>query len=446
MQSNPSRTRGLSHLSLPAAVLWVATAASVAGCTSGESDRSDGSSRATAGTGGTPADCAAPPCGGGGAAGVGPDAGSSLEYPPVDRVVDAMVLANQWFMHRHPDPGDPAPGNRPSNLWTRAVYYEGLLALYALVPEASYYEYAVEWGNDNDWSLRDLFEPDHADPQCAGQTYIDLYQLDDGNHPEWIRDITASIDAMVTSPVVDSWTWIDALQMSMPVFVRLGVLDHDTAYFEKMWQLYSYTRDTEGGGLFNSESGLWWRDADFSPGGTYLTTPNGEDIHWSRGNGWVMAALARTLDWLPASDPHRVTYEDDLRAMAEALMQVQRDDGFWNTSLVDPTHCADQDRSDEDGPETSGTALFTYGIAWGIRSGLLDESRFGPLVIDAWNGLAGTALHPDGMLGYIQSTGVQPCDPEGSGDLGYDVVPNHDDFGVGCFLLAGSEIARLAQP
>jgi unsaturated rhamnogalacturonyl hydrolase len=156
-----------------------------------------------------------------------------------------------------------------------------------------------------------------------------------------------------------------------------------------------------------------------------------------------MAAHARTLDLLPAGDPRRAATQDDLRAMAGALLQVQRDDGFWNTSLIDPVHCSDQNRPDEDGPQTSATAWFTYGIAWAIRTGFLDESRLGPDVVNAWNGLVSTALHPDGTLGYLQATGAQPCDPDGSGDLAYGVVPHHDDVGVGCFLLAGSEVARL---
>ena len=426
-------------------LLCFSVASDTLGCVDGAVDRSDDASASAGGTAGAPADCVRASCAGGENAGNDSGTGNHFSTPPVDGVVEAMVRANEWFIDRHPDPGEPAPGDRPSNLWTRAVYYEGLLALYALVPDPRYIDYAVEWGNDNDWSLRDLADPDHADPQCAGQTYIDLYLLDGGNHPEWIEDISASIDAMVASPFVGSWTWIDALHMSMPVFARFGVLREDATYFEKMWQLYSYTRDTEGGGLFNPTSGLWWRDADFSPGGTYLKSPSGVDIHWSRGNGWVLSALARTLDLLPGDDPHRQTYENDLRATAAAVRRVQREDGFWNTSLLDPTHCAALDLPNEDGPETSGTALFTYGIAWAIRNGLLEEADYGPVVINAWNGLVGTALHPDGMLGYIQSTGVQPCEPGGSGELGYDAVPTHEDFGVGCFLLAGSEVARLAQ-
>jgi hypothetical protein len=67
------------------------------------------------------------------------------------------------------------------------------------------------------------------------------------------------------------------------------------------------------------------------------------------------------------------------------------------------------------------------------------------VVIKAWNGLAGTALQSSGLVGYIQSTGNRPCQRESDDPgLGATIIPNFDDFGVGCFLLAGSEVAKLA--
>jgi rhamnogalacturonyl hydrolase YesR len=354
-----------------------------------------------------------------------------------------MQRANAWFMNQHPDPGAPAPGDRPSNLWTRAVYYEGLMALYQLDPEPAFKQYAVDWGSANNWGLRNGVMSDNADAQCAGQTYIDLYQLDGSSNPERIADIQASLDLMVSAADTGAWTWIDAIQMSMPTFARLGALTGDSAYYDQMWGLYSHTRNTEGGGLFDEATGLWWRDADYAPGGTYTQSPNGIDIYWSRGNGWVIAALARVLDKLPAGDAHRSQYEQDLQAMASALVPLQRDDGFWNTSLLDPMHCAAKGLPDEDGPETSGTALFAFGIGWGIRNGLLSESDYGAPLLRAWDALSQTALHDDGFLGYVQSTGAEPCDPDGERGLGADITPNFDDYGVGCFLLAGSELAKL---
>ena len=119
--------------------------------------------------------------------------------------------------------------------------------------------------------------------------------------------------------------------------------------------------------------------------------------------------------------------------MAAALVPLQRPDGFWNVSLEDST--------DFGGPETSGTAMFTYGMAWGINHGVLKRGTYLPVVTRAWHALSSKALHPDGFLGYVQGTGKQPSDGQPGG---YDHRPDFDDFALGAFLLAGSEVYILA--
>jgi len=151
----------------------------------------------------------------------------------------------------------------------------------------------------------------------------------------------------------------------------------------------------------------------------------------------------RVLDLLPAGDSHRATYVADLQSLAGALPAIQRSDGFWNESLLDPSHCKSIGLDGQDGPETSGTALFAYGLAWGIRQGLLDSASYGAPLANAWKGLVGIALQSDGRLGYVQSTGDRPCTD--SAALGPTKLANFDDYGVGAFLLAGGEVYRLAD-
>jgi rhamnogalacturonyl hydrolase YesR len=351
--------------------------------------------------------------------------------PARDAVLAKLRLANTHFMAEWPDPGKPIVTNRsrPSNIWTRGVYYEGLMALYAIDRDASYYDYAVRWGDAHHWGLRNGIRTRNADDQCCGQTYIDLYQIDP--KPERLRDIQADIDAVVAGDRNDDWTWIDAIQMAMPVYAKLGVVKKDPRYWEKAYEIYTYTKTKQGGsGLYNADEHLWWRDKDFLPP---YKEPNGQNCYWSRGNGWVFAAIARMLDIMPKDAPHRAEYETMLRDMAGALAAVQRDDGFWNCSLHDPTHFG--------GKETSGTALFTYGMAWGVRNGVLPADKYVPVIAKAWHGMATEALHPDGFLGYVQGTGKEPKDSQ---PTTYDKKPDFDDFGLGCFLLAGTEVYQLA--
>jgi unsaturated rhamnogalacturonyl hydrolase len=326
----------------------------------------------------------------------------------------AMKLVNEYWIRTHTDPGD--------NGWARATYFEGDLAMYQVFSEVKYFQYAVSWGDVNRWGLMGGTSTRFADNQCAGQVYIDLYRM--APVPQRIADITTSITNMVNSPANDDWYWVDAFQMAMPVFVKLGVLYKDSAYFDKMYGLYLDTKLRRG--LYNSEECLWYRDENYL---LPRTTPHGKPIYWSRGNGWVFAAHVRVLQELPADDPHWAEYLVTFQNMAAALRKVQRPDGFWNVSLADPEDFA--------GPETSGTAFFTYGLAWGIKNGYLDEATYRPVAARAWNGMVKLALHPYGFLGYIQGIGHEPASSQ---PVTYMTTA---DFGVGAFLLAGSELSRL---
>jgi len=347
-----------------------------------------------------------------------------------DTVLKYMQLANAYFMQKWPDVGKTIITNkeRPSNIWTRGVYYEGLMALHEIYPKEAYYDYAYAWAEFHEWNFRYGTANRNADDYCAAQTYIDLYNLEPD--PKKLKNTKATINMLLNTPQLDDWSWIDAIQMGMPVFAKLGVLESDNRYFEKMYQMYMFTRNEHGdNGLFNPKDGLWWRDADFDPP---YKEPNGEDCYWSRGNGWVMGALAKVLSIVPEGTPHRQQYVDDLTAMAKALVPIQRKDGFWNVSLHDPNNYG--------GKESSGTALFVYAMAYGVNNGILDKDKYLPVIEKGWNALSKEALHKNGFIGYLQSTGKEPKEGQ---PLSYDKMPDFEDYGLGCFLLAGSEIYKM---
>jgi unsaturated rhamnogalacturonyl hydrolase len=352
------------------------------------------------------------------------------KLPKKKKTMEAMTLANAYFMQKWTDVGKTIITNkeRPSNIWTRGVYYEGLMSLYKLDPKKAYLDYAVSWGEFHKWGMRNGVYTRNADDQCCGQTYIDLYLLD--KKEERIQTIKTCMDSMVRSEKVDDWSWVDAIQMAMPILAHLGVIYKDNRYYEKMFSMYDYTKNKHGdNGLFNPAEGLWWRDKDFDPP---YKTPAGKNCYWSRGNGWVVAALVRVLDILPKDAPHRAEYLNTYLTMMQSLLPLQRTDGFWNVSLTDET--------DFGGQELTGTALFVYGMAWGMNNGVLDRKKYTPVVAKAWNAMLKDCLHPNGFLGFVQSTGKMPSEGQ---PLSYDKMPDFEDFGLGCFLLAGSEVYKM---
>lgn len=360
-------------------------------------------------------------------------AGNSWAQPLKQKeVLETLTKVNGYFMKKYADYRLPSfyKKMRPSNIWTRTVYYEGLLSLYSIYPLDEYYDYAYGWADFHEWGFHRGTTTRHADNYSPGQIYLDLYRLCP-NDAEKIRKTRANINMLVNTPQVNEWWWIDAIQMGAPIFAKLGWLTGEQKYFDKMWAMYAYTRNEHGGnGMFNPKDGLWWRDQDFDPP---YKEPNGEDCYWSRGNGWVYVALTRIMDEIPADEKHRADYLADFLTMSEALKKCQREDGFWNVSLHDPDHFG--------GKELTGTSLFVCGMAWGINQGLLDRAEYLPIVEKAWNAMVKDAVHKNGFLGYVQGTGKEPKDGQ---PVTYDSVPDFEDFGTGCFLLAGSEVYKLA--
>lgn len=359
----------------------------------------------------------------------------SQKLPAAKKILQTATLANKYFMDKWPDPFKPifVPSrNRtwPSNIWTRAVYYEGLMALYSVDKKKAYYDYAVDWATKHKWNLRDGTRTRNGDNQACGQTYIDLYLVD--KKAERIDSIKASIDKMMQSTKIDDWNWVDAIQMAMPVFAKLGVIYNDKGYFNRMYEMYAFTRNKHGDkGLFNAAEGLWWRDKDFDPP---YKEPNGEDCYWSRGNGWVVAALVRILNLIPKTESHYAEYLADYKNMMQALAPLQRTDGYWNASLHDPSNFG--------GKELTGTSLFIYGMAWGINNRILDKQKYLPIVTKAWNAMTKESVHTNGFLGFVQGTGKEPKESQ---PVTYDREPDFEDFGLGCFLLAGSEVYKLKK-
>ena len=302
--------------------------------------------------------------------------------------------------------------------WTFAALYTGFMAAAATLPEPRYEEAMLQVGKQFDWKLGPRLT--HADDQAIGQTYLSLYS----NHHDanMIAPTRVQFDALMKRPDDPQnpvWWWCDALFMAPPVWTRLYKATGDKSYLQYMDREWWITSDL----LYDPQEHLYFRDA------TYLkkTEQNGKKLFWSRGNGWVMAGLARVLEQVPETYPTRQRYLDQYRQMAARVAELQGDDGLWRPGLLDAQAYPL--------PEVSGSAFFIYSLAWGIDHGILDRAVYLPIVEKGWQGLV-SHIYVDGRLGCIQPIGAAPGDFKPSSSYVY---------GVGAFLLAGSELDRIAQ-
>ena len=306
--------------------------------------------------------------------------------------------------------------------WTFATLYDGLLAASKTTGDPKYRDAVLRFSEQSNWTLIDDRFP-HADDQALGKAYMELY-LDDpkaSRKPVRMANTKEILDRLVVRPDDPDkllWWWCDALYMAPPVLSRMYVATGDRKYLDYMdrqWWLTSAS-------LYDSEQHLYFRDSKYFT----LKQANGQKLFWSRGNGWVLGGLVKVLQTMPADYPSRPKYVQQFKEMAARVASIQSKDGLWRSGLLDP--------DSYELPEVSGSAFFTYAIAYGINEHILDRATYLPVVEKSWKGML-THIYADGRLGSIQPIDAKPGMFKPSASYVY---------GVGGFLLAGSEMHRLA--
>ena len=369
---------------------------------------------------------------------------TNIQGQTPQEVLSVAQRVNDYFMKKYSDPTIPTNVGkiRPSSLWTRAVYYEGLMELYKVDAQQRYIDYTDSWADFHKWTPRNGITSCDADDQCCEQTYLDRYMMT--GQEKMIVHVKENLahqmktgnDRKANGALYGWWTWIDAIQMAMPVYSKMYRITGEQKYIDHAMRMYTWSRDTLAGGLFNTQEGLWWRDADYVPP---YKEKDGNNCYWSRGSGWVYAALVKVLEDLEAmpklskqSKKYYKSLKKDFVLMSNGLLNCQREDGFWNPSLMSEANYG--------GKELTGTALFLYGMSWGMNHGILKNKQYKPACDRAWKAMVKDAVHPDGFLGWVQGTGK---DPSAGQPLAYDKVPDFEDYGTGCFLLGAVEYYRL---
>ncbi len=341
---------------------------------------------------------------------------------PAD-VLQLMERVGDWQI-ANPDP----KGNRPRTGWIHAAYTFGAMELANLSAQPRYFAAMTGTGRANAWQLGP--RPYHADDHAIGQLYVSLYARE--RDPVMLAATRARFDTILANPAPenyehdsrlnprrsDIWTWCDALFMAPATWIGLTQVTGDPRYREFAVAQWWKTSDH----LYDREAHLYYRDNRFFP----QREANGAKIFWGRGNGWVMGGLVRVLQVLPMNHPARPRFEQQFREMADALLPLQQEDGLWRASLLDPASYPNQ--------ETSGSGFYCYAFAWGVNQGLLDRARFLPATLKAWEALA-ACVTPEGKLTHVQPVGGSPktFEPDST-----------EEYGAGAFLLAGSELYRLA--
>lgn len=330
-----------------------------------------------------------------------------------EKLKHLALKVNKYWQSNYPESGNCS--------WGRACYMLGNIAAYELTEEKEFLDYAIKWAEDNNWSFYNDadFNTVNADYQLCGQTYFKLMDIKKGIGTD--KNMLKTLEFNLSDDKCDYWWWIDAIHMALPFYNMLGTRFNDERYFEKAYKLYLNTRNERK--LYDEAESLWYRDENFLP--EVKREINGAKIFWGRGNGWVIAGLARALDEIDKDNKYYEFYKKDFCDMAKKLVTIQNDDGSFNVSFYDketyPYH------------ESSSTVLITLALFIGMRLGLIDDS-YNAAAMKGFNWLTDVALDENGKIGWCQDIAGWPSHKV-SKELSRDYV-------VGAYLMILNELKK----
>lgn len=308
--------------------------------------------------------------------------------------------------------------------WTNGAMYIGMLEWAKMSKKDKYFDFLRTIGE------KESFKPGpdkfHADDICVSQLYLELFAK--YKDSAMIKPTLERMDFILANRSTGNldfarkgnqkrWSWCDALFMAPPAYVRASRITGDSRYLDFMDEEFKATYDT----LYDKSEKLFFRDTRYKT----QKEANGEKIFWGRGNGWVIGGLCMIIDNLPENHPTRSMYIKLYQEMMERIAGIQDKKGFWHPSLLDVNSYPM--------PETSSSAFFIYGLAWGVNNGFLSAEKYKPIAQKGWKALS-SAVHSDGKLGWVQPIGADPK------SVTADMT---EVYGVGAFLMAGCEMYKL---
>lgn len=201
--------------------------------------------------------------------------------------------------------------------------------------------------------------------------------------------------------------WADDAFMAISFLSRMGTLTGDEKYFtDAATQILNYTKY-----LWCPEKNIYYH--------CYHTDNNEHGVaHWSRANGWVFMAQADLLTRMPKNHPLRDAVIKNFQRQASGVARYQGKNGLWHQLL-------DKEDSFE---EITGTAMFVFGIARGVKEGWLhpdfiyvaEQGLKGMMKLITDNGdvtgiCVGTGIMP--AITYYYNRPTQENDPMGEGPV-----------------------------
>ncbi len=233
--------------------------------------------------------------------------------------------------------------------------------------------------------------------------------------------------------------WLDGLYMASPFLAEYAkVFGRPELTDEVAHQLLLVERKTR-----DRRTGLLYHGWDESREQEWADSQTGLSKNfWSRAMGWYAMAVVDCLEHFPITHPKRGTIIGIFQRMCQALVQVQEpESGLWYQVL-------DQGARKGNYLEASGSIMFVYAMAKGLRLRYLEPSFRAPM-LHGFAGIIGRLVTEDGQgvhLHQICNGAGLSKDRNGTFDyyISEKIVSDHY-MGMGPLLLAALEVERYLE-
>lgn len=324
--------------------------------------------------------------------------------------------------------------NMENENWQRAIAINGLLAL----DEEAYTErsrqlvdraietqtsegqfaygamYAQEWEILQEWTGHASFTG-IIDPAALGVSVLEFYErTNDSRYLEaahrqnaLFEDVDRTEDGGIPQRREAKELWVDGIYELCPFLARYGhITDNQVVIDDAAHQI-----EIQAKHLQDPHTGLFRH--------VWCETPNSftQSEFWGRGNGWALAGILDTLEFLPDDHDRRENLLQIFTDLADALVERQDRSGFWHNT-IDDNHSP---------LETSGTLMFAYGLKRAVDLGILSADRYETAAQQAIDVSRGVVTD-DGAVGRVIL-------PPGGPDAEFGVT----SYGQGWFLLAANQ-------
>ena len=158
--------------------------------------------------------------------------------------------------------------------------------------------------------------------------------------------------------------WLDGLYMGEPFYAEYSKTFNEPQNFDDIANQFiwmeKHARDPQTGLLYHG-----W-DESREQKWANKTTGNSPNF-WDRALGWYVMALADVLDVFPKDHPKHSELINIFQRLMPAIVKFQDPkEGCWYQVMDKPNVAGNY-------MEASGTAMFVYGLAKGVRMGYLDK-------------------------------------------------------------------------